>query len=166
MPAGSTSASPQPPLPRFLAAVLPVALAGFLGSVATRPNIPTWYEGLVKPFFTPPNWLFAPVWTLLYVMMAYAIWRILSLPRDRPGHTGAIISFYTQLVLNALWSWAFFAAHSPFAGLVVIAALIVALMTTIKLFAALDRIAAWLLVPYLAWLLYATALNAAVWWLN
>ncbi|QFU17830.1 TspO/MBR family protein [Microvirga thermotolerans] len=158
--------SPTPPLQRFLIAVLPVAAASVLGSVATMPNIPTWYATLAKPGFTPPNWVFGPVWTLLYAMMAYALWRILALPKDRPGRRGAVAAFFVQLALNALWSWAFFGAHSPLAGLVVILALLVAIVATIRAFLPLDRAAALLLVPYLAWVAYATALNAAVWRLN
>ncbi|MBZ6077698.1 TspO/MBR family protein [Microvirga puerhi] len=165
---GETSAPsrPTPPVQRFLIAVLPVAAAGVLGTIATTPNIPTWYAGLAKPGFTPPNWLFGPVWTLLYALMAYALWRILSLPSDRPGRRTAIAAFFVQLVLNALWSWAFFGAHSPLAGLVVIAALLIAIIATIHAFWPLDRTAAGLLVPYLAWVIYATALNAAIWRLN
>jgi len=160
------SGMPTPPLRRFLLAVLPVAAASVLGSLATMPNIPTWYAGLAKPGFTPPNWLFGPVWTLLYAMMAYAMWRILSLPASLPGRSTAIATFFVQLGLNALWSWAFFGAHSPAAGLVVILALMVAIIATIRAFWPLDRVAAYLLMPYLAWVAYATALNAAVWRLN
>lgn len=157
---------PTPPLLRFLIAVLPVTAVSILGSMATVPNIPSWYAGLVKPGFTPPNWLFAPVWTLLYAMMAFALWRILSLPKSLPGRSGAIAVFFVQLGLNCLWSWAFFGARSPLAGLVVILALIVAIVATIRAFRPLDRVAAWLLAPYLAWVAYATALNGAVWHLN
>ncbi|WP_210493474.1 TspO/MBR family protein [Microvirga antarctica] len=160
------SGTPTPPFRRFLIAVIPVAAASVLGSLATLPNIPTWYAGLVKPGFTPPNWLFGPVWTLLYAMMAYALWRILSLPAGQPGRTAAVTTFFVQLALNALWSWAFFGAHSPLAGLIVILAMIVAIIATIRAFWPLDRAAAWLLVPYLTWVSYATALNAAVWRLN
>jgi translocator protein len=157
---------PTPPVRRFLIAVLPVVAVSVAGSLVTAPNIPTWYAGLVKPGFTPPNWLFAPVWTLLYVMMASAIWRILSLPQDAPGRPAAIVSFFVQLALNTLWSWAFFGAKSPMAGLIVILALSVAIVTTIRAFWSLDRTAALLLVPYLGWVAYATALNGAVWRLN
>ncbi|MBF9232774.1 TspO/MBR family protein [Microvirga alba] len=162
----ATGSEPTPPLQRFLIAVLPVALVSFLGSLATMPNIPTWYAGLVKPGFTPPNWLFAPVWTLLYAMMAYALWRILALPKSTPDRAAAITTFFVQLALNSLWSWAFFGARSPLAGLVVILALIVAIVATIRAFWPLDRTAALLLVPYLAWVGYATALTGAVWYLN
>ncbi|SCY26955.1 TspO/MBR family protein [Microvirga guangxiensis] len=155
-----------PPLPRFLIAVLPVVAVAVAGSLVTQPNIPTWYAGLAKPGFSPPNWLFAPVWTMLYAMMAYALWRILSLPRSTPGRTGAIVIFFVQLALNSAWSFAFFGAQSPLLGLVVIAALIVAILSTIAAFWKLDRVAALLFVPYLAWVCFATLLNGAIWQLN
>ncbi len=155
-----------PPLWRLLIAVLPVAAVSVAGGLVTKPNIPAWYAGLAKPGFTPPNWLFAPVWTTLYILMAYALWRILSLPRSLPGRTAAVTAFFVQLALNCLWSFAFFGARSPLAGLVVIAALLAAILATIHAFWRLDRVAALLLVPYLAWVTYATALTAAVWRLN
>ena len=155
-----------PPLQRLLIAALPVVAVSVAGSLVTTPNIPTWYAGLAKPGFTPPNWLFAPVWTTLYILMAYALWRILALPKDRPGRSAAIAAFFAQLALNSLWSFAFFGAHSPPAGLAVIVALIVAILATIRAFWKLDRRAALLFVPYLVWVAYATALNAAIWQLN
>jgi tryptophan-rich sensory protein len=144
----------------------PVVLAGALGTLATSPNIPTWYADLTKPGFTPPNWAFPVAWTVLYLMMAAAIWRVLSRPRTTPGRSAAIAAFFAQLALNALWSWAFFAFRSPLAGLVVIVLLLAAIIETIRRFARVDRIAAWLMTPYLAWVLYATALNGAIWRLN
>jgi translocator protein len=99
-------------------------------------------------------------------MMAYALWRILSLPEGLPGRKAAIAAFFVQLILNGLWSFAFFGAQSPVAGLVVIAALIVAILATIVSFWKLDRAAALLLVPYLAWVAYASVLNGTIWRLN
>jgi tryptophan-rich sensory protein len=157
---------PTPPVWRFLIAVLPVAAVSVAGGLVTRPSIPTWYAALVKPGFTPPNWLFAPVWTTLYALMAYAVWRILSLPREQPGRTAVVTAFFVQLGLNCLWSFAFFGARSPIMGLIVIAGLIVAILATIRAFWPLDRAAALLLLPYLAWVAYATALNGAIWHLN
>lgn len=154
------------PLPRFLVAVLPVVAVAVSASLVTQPNIPTWYAGLQKPGFTPPNWAFPVAWTLLYAMMAYALWRILSLPESRTGRAGAIVAFFVQLTLNGLWSFAFFGGRSPLAGLVVIAALIVATLVTIRMFWRLDRAAGLLLVPYLAWVAYATLLNGTIWRLN
>jgi tryptophan-rich sensory protein len=151
---------------RALLAAGPVALAGALGTLATRPNIPTWYAGLAKPGFTPPNWVFAPAWTALYALMAYALWRVLSLPRDTDGRSGALTAFSVQLALNAAWSWAFFAGQSPIAGLLVIVLLLAAILWTLARFWRLDRLSGLLLLPYLAWVVYATALNFAIWRLN
>jgi len=147
-------------------AVLPVVAVGVAGSLATYPNIPGWYAGLEKPSFTPPNWAFPAAWTLLYGLMALSLWRILSLPKDRPGRSGAIMAYFVQLALNCLWSFAFFGARSPAVGLVVILALIVAILATMRAFCPLDRAAALLLAPYLAWVVFATVLNGAVWQLN
>lgn len=156
----------MPPLPRFLVAVLPVVAVAVSASLVTQPNIPTWYAGLAKPSFTPPNWAFPVAWTILYAMMAYALWRILSLPENRPSRRAAIIAFFVQLTLNGTWSFAFFGSKSPVAGLVVIVALIAAILATIRTFWRLDRTAALLLVPYLAWVAYATLLNGTIWRLN
>ncbi len=156
----------MPRLPRFLVAVLPVVAVAVSASLITQPNIPAWYAGLEKPGFTPPNWAFPVAWTILYAMMAYALWRILSLPENRPGRSAAIVAFFVQLILNGTWSFAFFGGQSPIAGLVVIVALIVAILATIRTFWRLDRLATGLLLPYLAWVSYATLLNGTIWRLN
>ena len=150
---------------RATIAILPILAAAVLGNVATLPNIPTWYAGLAKPGFTPPNGVFGPVWTVLYALMAYAVWRVLSLPAT-PGRGRALVAFFVQLALNAAWSWAFFGAHSPLAGLWVILPLLLMIIETIRRFWPLDRLAAVLLMPYAAWVGFATALNAAIWRLN
>jgi translocator protein len=151
---------------RLLLAIVPVLAAAGLGSLATTPNIPTWYRGLEKPFFTPPDWVFGPVWTALYALMALAVFRVLGTPAGLPDRRAALTAFSVQLALNAAWSWAFFALRSPLAGLLVIVPLLGAILVTIRLFRPLDRIAAWCLVPYAVWVAYATALNLAIWWLN
>lgn len=155
----------SPLAPRLFYAVAPVMLAGALGTWATLPNIPSWYTSLAKPAFNPPNWIFAPVWTLLYCSMALAFLRILSLP-PTPARRKAIVIFLVQIVLNGLWSWAFFAAHSPVGGLVVILALLAAILATMQTFLALDRLASWILCPYLAWTVFAAVLNFSIWRLN
>jgi tryptophan-rich sensory protein len=137
------------------------ALAGGLGSVATTPNIPTWYEGLDKPWFNPPNGVFPVVWTILYVLIAVAGWLAW-----RHGAGRRLVPFFIQIALNVIWSFAFFAAHSPAAGLVVIAALWLSIVWTILAFSPVSRLASWLLAPYLAWVTFAALLNAAVFWLN
>jgi benzodiazapine receptor len=160
-------------LPRLCLAVLPVAAAGTIASLATLPNIPSWYVDLAKPPMTPPNWLFGPAWTLLYSLMAIAFFRVLghsAKPRDAirqaAGRLGVIGAFLAQLALNAIWSIAFFGLHNPALGLAVIAALIAAIAATMVRFRRVDRPAFWLLAPYLAWVLFAAYLNCGVWWLN
>jgi tryptophan-rich sensory protein len=91
-------------------AVIPVIAASIIGQIATYPNLTPWYAGLVKPSFNPPNWIFAPVWTALYVLMAFSVWRVLRLRRNTPARRLGLTLFFVQLALNAAWSWMFFAA--------------------------------------------------------
>ncbi|HEY2756144.1 MAG TPA: TspO/MBR family protein [Pseudolabrys sp.] len=142
-----------------------VAAASIAGQVATTPNIADWYDGLVKPSFNPPNWVFAPVWTALFVLMAFTLWRILRHPPS-PARTCAIALFLVQLLLSASWSWLFFAAHSPFLGLMNIAPQWLAMVATIAAFRRLDPLAGWCLVPLAAWVIFAALLNASVLALN
>ncbi len=149
-------------------AVLAVALVvavSFAGQIATFPNLAPWYAGLHKPAFNPPNWLFAPVWSALYALMAFALWRALR-HAPSPERRSALVLFFVQLALNAAWSWMFFAAHSPLLGLVNIVPQWLAVVATVVALLRLDRLAGWCLVPLALWVGYATALNAALWWLN
>jgi tryptophan-rich sensory protein len=146
-------------------AVVVCFVAVQLGSAATRPNISPWYEGLAKPFFTPPNLAFPIAWTLLFALLAIALWRVLVLGSGEAKRQ-ALVAFGVQLAFNIGWSFAFFASHSPLLGLVDIVLLVVAIVWTILRFRAIDAVAAWLLAPYLAWVLYACALNAAILFLN
>ena len=141
-----------------------VAAVALVGSAVTLPKIPTWYAGLAKPSFTPPNVVFGPVWTTLYVMMAVAVWRIAG--DASKEKTRAIVLFAIQLGCNALWSPVFFGLEAPKLGLATICALLVSLAITIAAFWRIDRLAALLLAPYFAWVCYATALNAAIVALN
>ncbi|RAR99984.1 TspO/MBR related protein [Ensifer adhaerens] len=134
--------------------------------MATYPNIESWYSALDKPSFNPPNWVFAPVWTTLYILMAYAAWRLLMLPARTPGRLTALALFYVQLALNALWSWMFFAMQSPVAGLVNIIAQIGFILTTIAQAWRVDKKAALCLLPLAAWVSFAALLNFAIWFLN
>jgi benzodiazapine receptor len=145
-----------------LAAVIAASLAG---QIATYPNLTPWYATLAKPPFNPPNWVFAPVWSALYLLMALAVWRVLRLPPS-PARRLALALVFAQLVLNAAWSWMFFAAHSPLLGLINIVPQWIAIAATVLAVARLDRVAAWCLAPLAAWVAYAVALNAALWWLN
>ncbi|WP_108881776.1 tryptophan-rich sensory protein [Anderseniella sp. Alg231-50] len=143
-----------------------LAVAGIAGW-ATNQSVATWYLTLNRPSWTPPNWLFAPVWTLLYVMMAVAAWQVWRVGGGFSGKArSALIIFFVQLALNFAWSFAFFAARSPALGLLVIVAMWLAIAATIAAFRPIDRLAAWLLVPYLVWVSYATALNFSIWTLN
>jgi tryptophan-rich sensory protein len=147
-------------------AILPVVAASIAGSAATVPQIPGWYAGLVKPSFNPPNWIFAPVWTTLYALMALGAFRILRLPVGTPGRRRALLVYHLQLLFNIGWSFAFFGANSPVAGLAVILPLLALIAATIAAFRPLDRLASNLLWPYLAWVAFAALLNASIWWLN
>ncbi|PPD03120.1 MAG: TspO protein, partial [Methylocystis sp.] len=114
----------------------------------------------------PPNWVFGPAWTTLYVLMAYAFYRILRLEPATPGRRAAIIVFFAQLVLNAAWSFAFFHARSPQLGLLVILPMAALLVATIVLFWRLDRVAGYSLAPTAFWVAFATYLNAGIFVLN
>ena len=139
--------------------------AGAIGSFVTLPAIPTWYAELDKPFFSPPNWVFGPVWTILYLLMAIALWKIWIMP-TKQNKKPAYIAFGVQLALNIAWSLVFFGLQLPWAAVLVIVALIAAIVVTIRLFWAQSRLAAYLLMPYLLWVLFATALNTGVAFLN
>ncbi len=138
--------------------------AAAIGGLSTAANVTGWYATLQKPFFSPPNWLFAPVWSLLYTMMAIAAWRVWR--ARRPGGGQALALYGGQLLLNLAWPVIFFGMHSPLLALIDIAALVVVLALTIRAFWRIDRPAGVLLLPYLAWSLFASALNLAVWRLN
>lgn len=146
-------------------AVLPVVAASALGQIATMPNIPTWYAGLIKPSFNPPNWIFGPVWTLLYILMAYAFFRVLRTP-DSAARSRAIVLFLVQIAVNAAWSWAFFGLHSTLGGVAVIVPLLAAIAWTMRAFFKVDRRAGYLLLPYFAWVSFAALLNITIWTLN
>ena len=139
---------------------------GLLAGWATQTSVTTWYPTLVKPWFTPPNWLFAPVWTLLYAMMGVAAFLVWRTGADRASVRGALGWFGLQLALNAAWSFAFFGARSPGLGLVVIGVLWAALAWTTDRFFRLHAVAGALLIPYLLWVSYAAALNGGIWLLN
>lgn len=153
-------------LPRLVSAIVVCQLAGVIGSVFTVSSIPTWYAGLEKPFFAPPNWLFAPVWLSLYTLMGVSLYLVWSRGVDDRSVRIALSVFGIQLVLNALWSILFFGLRSPLLGLVEIAALWIAIVATIVLFYRVSRTAGLLLIPYIAWVTIAAALNGFIWTLN
>jgi translocator protein len=157
--------SPRPIWVDLLIAIVPVVAASLLGSAATVPQIPGWYATLAKPPFNPPNWVFAPVWAALYMLMALAVWRIVRRPPS-PARRWALILFFIQLALNATWPWMFFTAHSPLMGLINIIPQCLFIAAAIVAFVRLDWIAALALVPLLAWVGYASALNYFIWQMN
>ncbi len=161
----AASKSPGRPLAAALSAG-PIFLAGLLGNAATMPNIAPWYDKLAKPPLTPPNWVFGPAWTVLYILMGVAFYRILRLDPETPGRSRAIWLFAAQLVFNAGWSFAFFAARSPLLGLVVIVPFEALVVATLLAFWRLDRTAGLCLIPYPLWVAFATYLNAGVFLLN
>lgn len=151
-----------------------VALAGFVavclavaaaGGAATAASVGTWYAGLAKPAFNPPDWVFGPVWTVLYLMIAVAGWRV-WLRRGESGARPALGAWALQLALNLVWSLLFFGARMIGAALAEIVVLLVAILVTCSLFWRIDRAAGALFIPYAAWVGFATALNAALWQLN
>ena len=160
-----TSLLPVQPI-KLAASVVMCLLAGFVGSLFTTPKIDGWYASIHKPSFTPPGWLFGPVWTLLYVLMGIALYIVWRKGLAAKGVKIALAVFLVQLVLNALWSFAFFGAESPLAGLVVIVALWAMIAAAIAAFAPVSRAAAALLMPYILWVSFATILNASIYFLN
>ncbi len=151
---------------KLLASLAVVLAAGGIGSLATTSAIPTWYRSLTKPSFNPPDWLFGPAWTLLYLLMAVAAWLVWKQGIGAAGVKLALGAFVLQLVLNSLWSVFFFGMRSPLAGLVDIIVLWMAIVATIVLFFRVSIPAGILLLPYLAWVSFAAVLNAAIVRLN
>ena len=135
------------------------------GAMFTAKSVKTWYPGLLKPVGTPPSWVFGPVWSVLYVLMATAAWLVWR-QRIKQDVWLAIGLFVVQLGLNGLWSYLFFGLRKPGAAFVEIIFLLVAVFMTTVCFAELSRPAFWLMTPYGAWLLYACYLNFGIWRLN
>jgi tryptophan-rich sensory protein len=147
---------------QILAAVLLCEAVGLMAAIATQSSVATWYPTLTKPSFTPPNWLFGPVWTVLYALMGVAAVLVWWRRSDDASSQTALVLFVVQLVLNGAWSFAFFGARSPGLGLVVIVALWIVLVWTTVRFFRVRAGAGGLLVPYLLWVTYAAALNAGI----
>ncbi len=150
----------------WLGAVAGCELVGILGSIFTVEAIPTWYASLTKPSFQPPNWLFGPVWTVLYVLMGTAVWLAYRRATTASTRRQIVSVFLVQLVLNGIWTPIFFGLHALGAALAVMSALVVAIVATMAVFARTSTRAAVLLAPYLAWVMFATFLNASLWRLN
>lgn len=172
----------------FTALVVSIILAlsaGLAGSLATRPNIDTWYVMLDKPWFTPPGMLFPVVWLSLYLLMAVAAWMVYRAPEpgqhrywqqgvsyesmllgSRHGR-GTALGFYgVQLLFNSLWPFIFFHWKLPGLALIEIVILLILIVITTRLFYRIRPLAGYLMIPYVLWVGFATVLNAAIWWMN
>jgi translocator protein len=148
----------------IISIVLCVSL-GSVGGLVTVNEIPTWYATLNKPSFNPPNWLFGPVWTTLYVLMGISVYLIWKQPVSTERNK-ALQLFILQFILNFCWSFIFFGLHATGWALMEMIALWILILLSILHFAKHSKTAAWLLVPYIAWVSFALLLNAAIWKLN
>lgn len=145
--------------------LLPPLAVGALAGTSTANNIAGWYVNLQKPVFNPPNYLFAPVWTFLYILMGVSFFLVIQAPPSRERKQ-AIYVYWLQLILNFCWSFIFFKFHWLGAGLVEIVALWISVFWMIVRFKKVNARAAYLQLPYLGWVLFASILNASIWWLN
>lgn len=144
---------------------IPVGV-GFLSSLATQTGVNTWYRTIEKPSWNPPDGLFAPVWTTLYVLMGIALYLVWKSDAAQEKKRTAVFFWSVQLVLNALWSFLFFYQHRIGLALIEIILLWLTILVTIFLFARINKVSAWLLVPYISWVSFATILNYTIWQLN
>lgn len=139
---------------------------GIGAALATATSVRDWYPTLRKPSWTPPSWLFGPAWTVLYILMAVAAWRVWMSAGGFSGAPVALTLFFIQLVFNFVWSFLFFGARNPRIAFIEVIGLVLSVLATLIAFAWHDAPAAWMFVPYLAWVTFAAALNLAIWRLN
>ena len=152
---------------RIALVVMTCLVIGYLSGMVTRESITTWYPTLIKPIFNPPNWIFAPVWTSLYIMMGVAgglVWN--KLDGNETLVKKAFLFFIIQLALNALWSLIFFKLHNLLLASIEVVLLLLMIFETYTQFKKIDKIAGLLLIPYLAWVSFATILTISIWYLN
>jgi len=148
-------------------ALIVCLMVGYSASVVTRPSVETWYPTLVKPIFNPPNWIFMPMWTLLYILMAVAAGLVWDKIKEQNVEVKKALGFFLiQLTLNAIWSYLFFGLKNPMLALIEIALLWLMIYETYLKFVKINKIAGYLLIPYMAWVAFAAVLNASIWWLN
>ncbi len=159
----------KPNYKKLIIALIIPQLAGFLGSIANFTSLDTWYEGIVKPSFNPPNWIFGPVWTILFLLMGIALYLIWQ-KKPRWGIdkkvSFALLVFYTQLGFNVIWSYLFFGLQNPLFAFGEILVLWTAIALNIILFWRIDKRAGLLLIPYILWVSFAVLLNYAIFMLN
>ena len=152
---------------RIIYCVAICLVVGYLSSITTQSSINTWYPTLIKPIFNPPNWVFAPVWTMLFIMMGIAagmVWN--KLESNKELVKKGLLFFTVQLLLNALWSYLFFGLNNILLALIEIVLLWLIIYETYHIFKQIDKRASYLLIPYLAWVGFATILTGSIFWLN
>ncbi|MBF4514959.1 tryptophan-rich sensory protein [Flavobacterium sp. ANB] len=148
-------------------ALIVCLIVGYSASIVTRPSVESWYPTIEKPIFNPPNWIFMPVWTSLYILMAVAAGLVWDKIKEQNEEVKKALGFFLiQLTLNAVWSYLFFGLKNPMLALIEIAILWLMIYETYLKFGKINKIAGYLLIPYLAWVGFATILNASIWWLN
>jgi tryptophan-rich sensory protein len=152
---------------KMMVMIVTCVVIGYISGIVTRDSVDTWYVNLAKPVFNPPNWIFAPMWTILYILMGIAaglVWDKIETQKEtvRKG----LIYFAIQLALNALWSILFFGLHNPMLALIEIVLLWLMIYETFVQFNKVNKIAGYLFIPYILWVTFALVLNASIWWLN
>lgn len=153
-------------LPKLIASIILCEFVGLAGTPFTITAIPTWYATLNKPPFSPPNWVFGPVWTILYFLMGVSFYLIWKQGWKNKQNLLARKYFFIQLTLNFFWSVLFFGLRSPILGLINIVAMWIYIVATIKSFYPISKLASYLLIPYLLWVSFATILNLSIFLLN
>lgn len=152
--------------PKLFGSLVLTYSASWLGSYFTRPQIATWYSGLKKTAITPPSWVFAPVWTILFLMMALAFYLIWNENNKRGSRKKARLIFYIQLAFNILWTLVFFNLHRVGLAIICIVILIVVITYCLTIFYKLNKTAGWLMLPYLIWTCYAALINISIFFAN
>ncbi|OCB75586.1 sensory protein TspO [Flavobacterium piscis] len=152
---------------KIFVALIICLMVGYSASIVTRPSVETWYPTIIKPSFNPPNWIFMPVWTLLYILMAVAAGLVWDKIKEQNQEVKVALGFFLiQLTLNAIWSYIFFGLKNPMLALIEIALLWLMIYETYLKFTKINKTAGYLLIPYMAWVAFAGILNASIWWLN
>ena len=152
---------------RIAIAVIVCLTVGYSSSTVTKSGVETWYPTIIKPVFNPPNWVFMPVWTLLFVLMGIAAGLVWDKIKEQNAEVKKALGFFLiQLALNAIWSYLFFGLKNPMLALIEIALLWLMIYETYLKFIKINKTAGYLLIPYMAWVGFAAILNASIWWLN
>jgi benzodiazapine receptor len=152
---------------KIVIALIICLAVGYSASMVTKPSVAEWYPTIKKPFFNPPNWVFMPVWTLLYILMAVAAGLVWDKIKEQNADVKKALGFFViQLTLNAIWSYLFFGLKNPMLALIEIALLWLMIYETYLKFIKINKTAGYLLIPYMAWVGFAAILNASIWWLN